>query len=70
MGKINAKIINVAVGILNDYCDIFDNKEYNILNEKEKTLLYKATVLLEKVVVRMQNRGDYSLKQEVDENPK
>lgn len=66
MKKINAKILNVATEILKNYCDIFDNKEYNILNEKEKSLLYNATVLLEKVVVRMQNKGDYSLKQELE----
>ena len=58
---VDAKRLNVAVEILDDYCDIFDNKEYKLLSEKEKTLLYEATVLLEKVVIRMQNHGDYSL---------
>lgn len=58
---VNAKRLNVAVEILNDYCDIYDDEEYTLLTEKEKTLLFNATVLLEKVVVRMQNHGDYSL---------
>ena len=40
---------------------MFDNKEYDLLSESEKTLLFNATVLLEKIVVRMQNHGDYSL---------
>lgn len=61
MEKVNAKRLNVAVEILNDYCDFYDDKEYTLLSEKEKTLLFKATVLLEKVIVRMQNHGDYSL---------
>lgn len=59
--NVNAKRLNVAVEILNDYCDMYDDKEYTLLTEKEKTLLFNATVLLEKVVVRMQNHGDYSL---------
>lgn len=59
--NVNAKRLNVAVEILNDYCDIYDDKEYTLLTEEEKTLLFNATVLLEKVVVRMQNHGDYSL---------
>lgn len=58
---VNAKCLNVAVEILNDYYDIYDDEEYTLLTEKEKTLLFNATVLLEKVVVRMQNHGDYSL---------
>lgn len=61
MATVDAKKLNVAVEILNDYCEVFDNKEYNLLSEQEKTLLYNATVLLEKVVIRMQNYGDYSL---------
>lgn len=61
MENVNAKRLNVAVEILNDYCDIYDDKEYTLLTEEEKTLLFNATVLLEKVVVRMQNHGDYSL---------
>ena len=61
MATIDAKRLNVAVEILDDYCDVFDGKEYNLLSEQEKTLLYNATVLLEKVVIRMQNHGDYSL---------
>ena len=61
MATVDAKKLNVAVDILNDYCEVFDNKEYNLLSEQEKTLLYNATVLLEKVVIRMQNHGDYSL---------
>ncbi len=63
MAQVNAKRLNVAVEILDDYCEVFDNKEYKLLSEKEKTLLYEATVLLEKIVVRIQNHGDYSLKQ-------
>lgn len=65
MEKVNAKRLNVAVEILNDYCDFYDDKEYTLLTEKEKTLLFNATVLLEKVIVRMQNHGDYSLKQDI-----
>ena len=61
MATVDAKRLNVAVDILDDYCDVYDNKEYDLLSEKEKTLLYNATVLLEKVVVRMQNHGDCSL---------
>ena len=61
MATVDAKRLNVAVEILNDYCEMFDNKEYNLLSEQEKTLLYNTTVLLEKVVIRMQNHGDYSL---------
>ena len=61
MATVDAKKLNVAVEVLNDYCEVFDNKEYNLLSEQEKTLLYNATVLLEKVVIRMQNHGDYSL---------
>lgn len=63
--NMDAKRLNVSVEILDDYCEVFDNKEYDLLSENEKTLLYNATVLLEKVVVRMQNHGDYSLKQNV-----
>lgn len=62
MAMVDAKKLNFAVGILEDYCEVFDNKKYDLLSEQEKTLLYKATVLLEKVVIRIQNRGDYSLK--------
>ena len=58
---INAKRLNVAVEILDDYCEVFDNNKYKLLSENEKTLLYNATVLLEKVVIRMQNHGDCSL---------
>lgn len=53
METVNAKRLNVAVEILNDYCDIYDDEEYTLLTEKEKTLLFNATVLLEKVVVRI-----------------
>ena len=61
MAIVDAKRLNVAVEILYDYCEVFDNKEYDLLSENEKTLLFNATVLLEKIVVRMQNHGDYSL---------
>lgn len=61
MATVDAKRLNVAVEILDDYCEVFDNKENGLLSEQEKTLLYKATVLLAKVVIRMQNHGDYSL---------
>ena len=61
MAIVDAKRLNVAVEILDDYCEVFDNKEYYLLSENEKTLLFNATVLLEKIVVRMQNHGDYSL---------
>lgn len=61
MATVDAKRLNVAVEILNDYCDVFDDKQYDLLSESEKTLLFNATVLLEKVVIRMQNHGDYSL---------
>lgn len=61
MAIVDAKSLNVAVEILDDYCEVFDNKEYDLLSENEKTLLFNATVLLEKIVVRMQNHGDYSL---------
>lgn len=61
MAIVDAKRLNFAVEILDDYCEVFDNKEYNLLSENEKTLLFNATVLLEKIVVRMQNHGDYSL---------
>lgn len=61
MKTVDAKRLNVAVEILDDYCEVFDDKEYDLLSEQEKTLLYKATVFLEKVVIRMQNYGDYSL---------
>ena len=62
MAIVDAKMLNVAVEILDDYCEVFDNKEYDLLSENEKTLIFNATVLLEKIVVRMQNHGDYSLK--------
>ena len=61
MAIVDAKRLNVAVEILGDYSEVFDNKEYDLLSENEKTLLFNATVLLEKIVVRMQNHGDYSL---------
>ena len=61
MAIVDAKRRNVAVESLDDYCEVFDNKEYDLLSENEKTLLFNATVLLEKIVVRMQNHGDYSL---------
>ena len=61
MAIVDAKRLNFAVEILEDYCEVFDNKEYDLLSENEKTLLFNATVLLEKIVVRMQNHGDYSL---------
>ena len=62
MAIVDAKRLNVAVEILDDYCEVFDNKEYDLLSENEKTLIFNATVLLvEKIVVRMQNHGDYSL---------
>lgn len=61
MAIVDAKMLNIAVEILDDYCEVFDNKEYDLLSENEKTLLFNATVLLEKIVVRMQNHGDYSL---------
>ena len=61
MAIVDAKRINIAVDILEDYCEVFDNKEYDLLSENEKTLLFNATLLLEKIVVRMQNHGDYSL---------
>lgn len=61
MAIVDAKRLNIAVEILEDYCEVFDNKEYDLLSENEKTLLFNATVLLEKIVVRMQNNGDYSL---------
>ena len=61
MAIVDAKRLNVAVEILDDYYEVFDNKEYDLLSENEKTLLFNATVLLEKIVVRMQNHGDYSL---------
>lgn len=61
MAIVDAKMLNVAVEILDDYCEVFDNKEYDLLSENEKTLLFNATLLLEKIVVRMQNHGDYSL---------
>ena len=61
MAIVDAKKLNIAVDILEDYCEVFDNKEYDLLSENEKTLLFNATLLLEKIVVRMQNHGDYSL---------
>lgn len=61
MAIVDAKRLNIAVDILEDYCEVFDNKEYDLLSENEKTLLFNAAVLLEKIVVRMQNHGDYSL---------
>ena len=61
MAIVDAKRLNIAVYILEDYCEVFDNKEYDLLSENEKTLLFNATVLIEKIVVRMQNHGDYSL---------
>lgn len=61
MAIVDAKRLNISVEILEDYCEVFDNKEYDLLSENEKTLLFNATVLLEKIVVRMQNHGDYSL---------
>ena len=61
MAIVDAKRLNIAVDILEDYCDVFDNKEYELLSENEKTLLFNATLLLEKIVVLMQNHGDYSL---------
>ena len=61
MAIVDAKRLNIAVDILEDYCEVFDNKEYDLLSETEKTLLFNATLLLEKIVVRMQNHGDYSL---------
>ena len=61
MAIVDAKRLNIAVDILEDYCEVFDNKEYDLLSENEKMLLFNATVLLEKIVVRMQNHGDYSL---------
>ena len=61
MAIVDAKMLNVAVEILDDYCEVFDNKEYDLLSENEKTLIFNATALLEKIVVRMQNHGDYSL---------
>ena len=61
MAIVDAKRLNIAVEILEDYCKVFDNKEYDLLSENEKTLIFNATVLLEKIVVRMQNHGDYSL---------
>ena len=61
MAIVDAKRIKIAVDILEDYCEVFDNKEYDLLSENEKTLLFNATLLLEKIVVRMQNHGDYSL---------
>lgn len=61
MATVDAKRLNVAVEILNDYCKVFDNREYDLLSEQEKTILFNATVILEKVVIRMQNHGDYSL---------
>lgn len=60
MAIVDAKRLNIAVDILEDY-EVFDNKEYDLLSENEKTLLFNATLLLEKIVVRMQNHGDYSL---------
>lgn len=62
MAIVDSKRLNIAVDILEDYCEVFDNKEYDLLSENEKTLIFNATVLLEKIVVRMQNHGDYSLK--------
>ena len=61
MAIVDAKRLNIAVDILEDYCEVFDNKEYDLLSENEKTLIFNATLLLEKIVVRMQNHGDYSL---------
>lgn len=61
MAIVDSKRLNIAVDILEDYCEVFDNKEYDLLSENEKTLIFNATVLLEKIVVRMQNHGDYSL---------
>ena len=61
MAIVDAKRLNIAVDILEDYCEVFDNKEYDLLSENEKTLIFNATVLIEKIVVRMQNHGDYSL---------
>ena len=46
MAIVDAKKLNVAVEILDDYCEVFDNKEYDLLSENEKTLLFNATVLL------------------------
>ena len=59
MAIVDAKRLNVAVEILDDYCEVFDNKEYDLLSENEKTLLFNATVLLEKIVVSMKNHGYY-----------
>ena len=61
MAIVDSKRLNIAVDILEDYCEVFDNKEYDLSSENEKTLLFNATVLLEKIVVRMKNHGDYSL---------
>ena len=61
MAIVDAKMLNIAVEILEDYCELFDNKDYDLLSENEKTLLFNSTLLLEKIVVRMQNHGDYSL---------
>lgn len=61
MAIVDAKRLNIAVEILDEYCEVFDNKEYDLLSENEKTLIFNATVHLEKIVVRMQNHGDYSL---------
>lgn len=61
METINAKRLNCAVEILNDFYDVYDKKDYTLLSEIEKSLVFNATILLEKVVVRMQNHGDKSL---------
>ena len=61
MAIVDAKRLNVAVEILDDYCEVFDNKEYDLWAENEKTVIFNATLLLERIVVRMQNHGDYSL---------
>ena len=38
MAIVDAKRLNIAVDILEDYCEVFDNKEYDLLSENEKTL--------------------------------
>lgn len=61
METVNAKRLNQAVEILNDFYNVYDKKDYTLLSEIEKSLIFNATILLEKVVVRMQNHGDKSL---------
>lgn len=61
METVNAKRLNQAVEILNDFYNVYDKKDYTLLSEIEKSLVFNATILLEKVVVRMQNHGDKSL---------